>query len=116
VSTAGQTWKRLEAEGYHPPSSFSLIETCDMPYDSFVGFIALQTSETDSIGFLESRGISSRKSKGKKKARPKNIKRAKYSPVPEAMTSKKFQDYFQPAKEGSLLGMVCNVWNIYVQY
>lgn len=46
----------------------------------------------------------SRKGKGRQKA--KNIKRAKYSPVPEAVTSKKYGDYFQPAKEGTLLGMV----------
>lgn len=73
--------------------------------DFFVGFIALQTSETDSIGFLESRNVKSHKAKSKQKAR-KNIKRAKYSSVPEAMTGKEYQDYFDPAKEGSLLGMV----------
>ncbi|KAF8516961.1 HORMA-domain-containing protein, partial [Hysterangium stoloniferum] len=83
VSTAGQTWKRLEAEG----------------------FIAPETVETESIGLLESREASRHKGKGKRKAK-RNIKRAKYIPVPEAMASKAFEDYFDPTKEGVLLGLV----------
>ena len=77
-----------------------------IPYGFTAGFIALQTEEIDSIGLLKSRNARSRKGKGKQKA-GKNIKRARYSPVPEAMSGKKYQDYFQPAREGTLLGMVC---------
>jgi hypothetical protein len=74
-------------------------------FGSSAGFIAFQTSETESIGLLESRNVKSHKGKGKEKAR-KNIKRPKYSPVSEAMAGKKYQDYFDPTKEGCLLEMV----------
>lgn len=78
-----------------------------MAYGCPTGFIALQTLQIDGIGLLETQGTTgpSRKGKGTQKAR-KNIKRARYAPVFEAMTGKKFQTYFEPAKEGSLLGMV----------
>jgi len=92
----------LEAEGQiHVPASQFGAYSCP------TGFIALQTFQTDSVGLLETQitTASSRKGKGKQKAR-KDIKRAKYAPVLEAMTGKKFQTYFEPAKEGSLLGMV----------
>jgi len=62
----------------------------------------------DGIGLLETQGAAapSRKGKGKQKAARKNIKRSRYTPVPEAMKGTKFQEYFEPAREASLLGMV----------
>ncbi|KIJ44263.1 hypothetical protein M422DRAFT_67539 [Sphaerobolus stellatus SS14] len=82
AAVAGQTWKRLENEG----------------------FICKEIIETDGVALLETCNVNSKKSKSKQKSK-KNIRRPKYISVTKAFKGQKYKDYFDPMKEGVILGL-----------
>jgi hypothetical protein len=61
--------------------------------------------ETDGIGLMQTRIPPTRKVKDSQKAK-KVVRRPKYMPIKEAYESEAFNKYFDPTKEGVLLGLV----------
>lgn len=64
-----------------------------------LGFIAVETTETDGLGFMKTHTRNTTKSKSKAKGKPKTRKemqKARYYFVKDSKTTVAYQDYFNP--------------------